>query len=192
MIIHRYSRYTWCFRSIIKSAYSRVHAFSTHMPRCGYVEFHYAAQFDITCLSRVQSGFMATISGEDVRFRDGPSLHSSSLRVRRRKSGTIASLFVSSIDDQRRWRKLFCVQTFVGRNGFLDDEPGILMKLNIEEDPPLIRPIALRVMLQRGTAPKINAIAFWCELLFVWTFVKKFDQERRSKFSSGNLIREFV
>lgn len=74
---------------------------------------------------------------------------------------------------------------FRRKNDILDDEPGLLMKLNVEEDPRLFG--QLRGEWHNKEEPKMNAIAFWCDP----SFVKKFDREK-VEFSSGDLVREFV
>jgi len=90
-----------------------------------------------------------------------------------RKSGTTAGLFVSSSDDESLPR----VRTFAEKTAFSTTGRGLLMKWNVEEYPPLIRSIARRIKQQRGTAPKMNAIAFcWCEPPSAGSFVKKLDR----------------
>lgn len=166
---------------------SRVRAFPTHMSHRSYVEFHYATQFDIMCLSRGQGEFMGPLHrGKMFDFRTDAFV----VFTLRHKGETTVGLFVSGIDNQTATTKVYPASELSSGKRHSRRQAGAFDEIERREGSPFIRPIARRVMRQRGTPSKMNAIAFWYEPFDV-PFVKKFDQEK-VEFSSENITREFV
>lgn len=174
-------------------------ALPTHMLRYGYVEFHYATEFGITCLSRGHGGFYRpATSRKDVRFEDGPSSHSSSLRrvvkAKRPRAYLYRAPRTASGDDDE---SLFCpnARTFDGRNGDSRRRTG-----GFWWNWTSRRILAYSANCAPSDATKRNDIQNERDRFLVyeprWAFAVcrslKSSIEKKSKFSNGNLIREFV
>lgn len=81
-IIRRYSRY-YTRRIFTSMFHHKISIICTcvrirRICRCGYVKFHHTTQFDITCLSRGQGGFMSPLYRGEISILG--RTHSSSLR----------------------------------------------------------------------------------------------------------------
>lgn len=80
-------------------------------------------------------------------------------------------------------------RTFTEENGILDDESGLLMKLNIEEDPRLFGQLRAEWRDKEERYPKWTRSLFGVSSVCCVRSLKNLREG--SKFSSGNLIREF-